>query len=259
MESSWVGESQAAIQALFVEMRRDDCPTLLFIDEVEAIGRTRGGLSAHHSDKFLGTWLTEIDGLIGLPGTLGIVASTNRKDLIDPALLERLSGTELFIDRPRREAAREVFDIHLPPTLPYGPNGAEAMHTREAIIAVAVDTLYSPNGDNTVARLQFRDGSSRTVTAAQMLSGRSIEQICLRARRSAFRRHTESGTPGVRVEDMEESVTDALDRLASSLSPVNARAMLSNLPQDMDVVSVEPMRRVVKAYRYRQRAASGGG
>lgn len=255
LESPWVGVTQQNVNELFRELSRDSRPTLLFIDEVDAIGRTRGGLGGHHSDKFLSAWLTAMDGLERLSGSIGIIASTNRKDLIDQAFLDRLSGMELFIDRPGLASAHEIFSIHLPPTLPYGPNGAEAERTREDIIETGVGRLYSPNADNAISEIRFRDGTNRTVNASQILSGRSIEQICLQARRSAFRRHAAGGRPGVRVEDMEEAVADTLTRLSSTLSPVNARAILSDLPQDLDVVAVEPVRRKIAAHRVLHRVA----
>lgn len=257
LESPWVGTTQANVRELFRELSRDERPTLLFIDEVDSIGRTRGGAGGHHNDKFLSSYLTELDGLVLRSGSLGIIAATNRKDLIDQALLERISGTELYIGRPGQEAACEIFRIHLPPTLPYGPNGAEAVHTRDDIIEAAVGTFYSPNADNAIAELRFRDGTRRTVTACQMLSGRVIEQICLQARRSAFRRHSEGGIHGIRVEDMEEAVADALNRLASTLSTDNVRAMLNDLPQDLDVVAVEPVYRTGMVHRYLHRARQG--
>ena len=255
LESPWVGTTQQNVRELFRELNRDARPTVLFLDEVDAMGRNRGGLGGHHSDKFLSAWLTEIDGLERRHGSLGIIASTNRKDLIDQALLERLSGMELFIGRPSLETAREIFAIHLLPTLPYGPNGSQAERTREDIIETAVGTLYSPNADNAVAELRFRDGSARTIAAREIVSGRTIEQICVHARRNAFRRHAEGGTRGVRIEDMETAVAHTLDRLASTLSPANASALLSDLPQDLDVVAVKPVRRKVVAHRYFHRSA----
>jgi SpoVK/Ycf46/Vps4 family AAA+-type ATPase len=193
--------------------------------------------------------LAEIDGLEGR-GMIGIIASTNRKDLVDQALLERLSGMDLFIGRPGLEAAREIFAIHLPPALPYGPNGAAAEYTRNEIIDIAVNRLYSPNAENVVAELRLRDNSSRTVSARQMLSGRTIEQICEQARRSAFQRHAEVGLQGVRVKDIEEAIADALERLATTLTPANAHSLLSDLPQDLDVVAVEPVHRKVVTHRH---------
>lgn len=259
LESPWVGTTQHNVRELFRELSRDSCPTIIFLDEVDAIGRSRGATAGHHSDKFLSAWLTEIDGLQRRHGSIGIIASTNRKDLLDQALLERLSDMELFIGRPSLETAREIFTIHLMPTLPYAPNGAGAEHTREAIIETAIGILYSPNADNTVAELRFRDGSARPVAAREMLSGRTIEQICVHGRRNAFRRHAEGGTQGVRVEDMEAAVALALDRLASTLSPANASALLSDLPQDLDVVAVKPVRRKVAAHRYFHRSTPDGG
>ncbi len=259
LESPWVGTTQQNVREVFRELNRDSRPAILFIDEVDAIGRIRGGTGGHYSDKFLSAWLTEIDGLERRHGSIGIIASTNRKDLIDQALLERLSGMELFIGRPSLETAREIFAIHLLPTLPYGPNGAVAERTRGDIIETAIGTLYSPNADNTVAELRFRDGSARPVAAREMLSGRTIEQICVHGRRNAFRRHAGGGTQGVRVEDMEAAVAQALDRLASTLSPANASALLSDLPQDLDVVAVKPVRCKVAAHRYYHRAARDRG
>jgi ATP-dependent 26S proteasome regulatory subunit len=256
LESPWVGTTQRNVRELFRELGRDPRPTLLFIDEVEAIGRHRGATAGHHSDKFLSAWLTEIDGL-ERRGSFGIIATTNRKDLLDQALLERLSGMELYIGRPSLEAAREIFEIHLPPTLPYGPNGAQAEQTRTDMVEAAVATLYGPNADNAIARLRLRDGRERTVVARQILSGRTIEQICLQARRNAFRRQAEGGPAGVRVEDLEQAVADALDRLATTLSVANARVMLGDLPQDLEVVAVETVRHRVTARHHRVRSALG--
>ncbi len=249
LESPWVGTTQANVRTLFRELRRGDEPTVVFLDEVESIGRHRGGIGGQHSDKFLASWLAEIDGL-ERRGMIGIIASTNRKDLVDQALLERLSGMDLFIGRPGLEAAREIFAIHLPPALPYGPNGAAAEHTRNEIIDTAVNRLYSPNADNVVAELRLRDSSSRSVSAREMLSGRTIEQLCVQAKRSAFRRHAEGGRHGVRVADMEDAIADALERLATTLTPANAHTLLGDLPQDLDVVAVEPVHRKIVAHRH---------
>ena len=57
--------------------------------------------------------------------------------------------------------------------------------------------------------------------------------------------------PGLRVTDIEQSIADALERLATTLSPRNAHAYLGDLPQDVDVVAVEPVQRKVRgAHRY---------
>ena len=99
--------------------------------------------------------------------------------------------------------------------------------------------------------IKFRDGKTRTVTARELISGRMIEQICRAARQAAFFRDVRSKERGLRVEDIDGAVADAIQRLSTLLTPRNAHAYLSDLPQDIDVVAVEPVvRRVTHAHRY---------
>jgi hypothetical protein len=61
----------------------------------------------------------------------------------------------------------------------------------------------------------------------------------------------------VQLADMEEAVGQTLDQMRTILTIHNARAYLGDLPQDMDVVSVEPIvRKVKKAHHYLNRAAA---
>jgi proteasome-associated ATPase len=253
-ESPWVGETQQNIRNCFAAAAREAARsggfTILFLDEIEAIGRIRGGSLSHHADKFLAALLAELDGF-SERSNVAVIAATNRKDLVDPALLERLSDVEIAVPRPDLRAARGIFRIHLAEALPYSPNGTAATATRDEIIETAVSRFYSPNGDNDLCLLRLRDGKTRTVAARDLASGRIFEQICRAARRSAFLRETRDGDAGVRVADINEAVSDAFERLATTLSPRNAHAYLSDLPQDVDVVSVEPIKRKLsRAHRY---------
>jgi hypothetical protein len=57
--------------------------------------------------------------------------------------------------------------------------------------------------------------------------------------------------PGLRPSDVEDAIADACERLATTLSVRNAHAYLSDLPQDVDVVGVEPIeRRPARPHRY---------
>jgi hypothetical protein len=115
-----------------------------------------------------------------------------------------------------------------------------------------VSHVFSPNAENALCTLRFRDGKTRTVVARELTSGRMLAQICGAACQAAFLRDLSGGTPGLRVADMEQAVSEAMERLASTLSRRNLHAYLSDLPQDVDVVSVEPVgRRVARLYRYR--------
>lgn len=222
---------------------------VLFMDEIESVGRMRGSMVGHHSDRFLDALLAEIDGFDNR-GDVAIMGATNRKDLCDPALLERFD-VEVPVNRPDMRGAREIFAIHLPDSMPFSPNGDAAQDTRGQLIDRAVSRLYSPNAENQLSVIKFRDGKTRTVAAGELMSGRTIEQICRAARQAAFLRDVRSKDRGVRVEDVEEAVSQAIDRLATALAPRNAHAYLPDLPQDVDVVAVEPVRRQAsRSHRY---------
>jgi SpoVK/Ycf46/Vps4 family AAA+-type ATPase len=252
-EAAYVGETQRNIRNFFsaVNEAAQDGYVVVFLDEVEAIGRTRGGAVGHHSDKFLACLLAEINGFRDR-ANVAIIAASNRPDLIDSALLDRLSDIRLCVRRPDARGARCIFQIHLPPTLPFSPNGEMAGHTHQEIIDAAVSRLYSPNGDNAICRIRFRDAKERLVNARHLVSGRLIEQICRSACRAAFQREANGGgEDGLRLTDMLDALSAAMERLRSTLTPYNARAYLDDLPQDVDVVAVEPVtRRVAAPHRY---------
>ena len=257
-ESPWVGQTQENIRQFFQTLREtgEDGFAVVFLDEVESVGRIRGGAVGHHSDKFLAALLAELDGFVERRN-VAVICATNRKDLLDAALYERLSDLEVTVGRPDLRGARAIFQIHLSESVPYHPNGALAKTTRAELIELAVSRFYSPNADNELCKIRFRDGRQRTIAARELASGRLIENVCRTARRSAFLREIRGGTAGVQLKDMEDSVSQALERMRTILSIHNAHAYLADLPQDVDVVSVEPIVRKVKhAHQYLNSAAA---
>jgi transitional endoplasmic reticulum ATPase len=89
--SKWVGESERNIRQLF-ERARANRPSIVFIDEIDAIAGSRGQVETH--DSHVNQLLSEIDGVSGQRGVF-VVGATNRPDQLDPALLRggRLSRT----------------------------------------------------------------------------------------------------------------------------------------------------------------------
>jgi proteasome-associated ATPase len=254
-EDPYVGVTQRNIRDCFEALREaaEDGLAVLFLDEIETVGRLRGASANLHGDKFLGALLAELDGFAGREA-VAIIAASNRKDLVDPALLQRLSGIEITVSRPDRRGAKEIFGIHLNASIPYSPDGEAAVETREEIIDRGVSQLYSPNGENELCTLRFRDGMTRTVAARELASGRVIEQICRDARRSAFQRHVDGGEPGLTADDMSEAVSATIERMATTLTPGNAHAYLFDLPQDADVVAVDAVARPAgRSHRYLNR------
>lgn len=261
-ESPWVGETEANIRACFAGLADAAAGgmAIVFLDEIESIGRIRGEHGARHADRSLGALLAEIDGF-RRRGDVAIIAATNRIDLLDPALLSRLSDVQISVPRPDREAARDIFAVHLSESLPVRrggdaqaaePGSRDDAALRSEILDVAVSLLYAPNAGSEIARLTLRDGSTRVVCARALASGRLIEQICLAAREKAFRRHARGETPGVSIGDVADAVSGAITRLSTVLSIHNARAHLGDLPDDLDVVRVEPLRtRPDRRHHYR--------
>jgi SpoVK/Ycf46/Vps4 family AAA+-type ATPase len=221
------------------------------MDEIESIGRIRGHYAGNiHGDRFLAALLAELDGFRDR-GNVAVIAATNRKDLVDPALLERLSDIEIQVKRPDLRGAQEIFNVHLPPTRPYSSNGCPPEATRNEMVERAVSRFYSPNSDNEICELRFRDGTTRTVTARELASGRVFEQVCRAACRAAFQRQMMQGVDkGLRISDMDQAVDDVMERLRTTLTPRNTHAYLDDLPESMEVVEVIPTVKKVKPHQY---------
>ncbi|MBF9131291.1 AAA family ATPase [Plantactinospora sp. S1510] len=84
--SKWVGESERAVRELF-RRARDAAPTLVFLDEVDALAPVRGqATDGGTTDRVVAALLTELDGVEPLRNVV-VIGATNRPDLVDPALL----------------------------------------------------------------------------------------------------------------------------------------------------------------------------
>jgi transitional endoplasmic reticulum ATPase len=111
--SKYVGESERGIREVFKKARQVS-PTILFFDEIDAIVPKRSSASTdgHVTERVLSQFLTELDGIEELKGVL-VLASTNRLDLVDGALL-RSGRFDLILELPTPdEKTREaIFKIH---------------------------------------------------------------------------------------------------------------------------------------------------
>ena len=108
--SKWVGDSERNIRQLF-ERARENRPSIVFIDEIDAIAGRRGESLGVH-DSHVNQLLAEIDGLAGQRGVF-VVGATNRPDQLDPALLRggRLSRT-IFLGLPDEAARLAMLKLH---------------------------------------------------------------------------------------------------------------------------------------------------
>jgi transitional endoplasmic reticulum ATPase len=109
--SKWVGESEKHVREIFKKARQVS-PCIVFFDEFDSISKARGSSLNDSSEKIVNQLLTELDGIEELEKVM-IVAATNRRDLIDPALLRpgRIDSiVELGI--PDKKTREEIFKVH---------------------------------------------------------------------------------------------------------------------------------------------------
>ncbi len=110
----YVGIGAARVRDLFNNAKRN-APCIIFIDEIDAVGRRRGsGIGGGHDEReqTLNQLLVEMDGFSGNEGII-IMAATNRADILDPALLR--SGRfdrQIHVLPPDTKGREEIFKIH---------------------------------------------------------------------------------------------------------------------------------------------------
>jgi cell division protease FtsH len=110
----FVGVGASRVRSLFENARRA-APCLVFIDEIDAVGRHRGaGLGGGHDEReqTLNQLLVEMDGFEGTEGII-IVAATNRADVLDPALLRPgRFDRRVSVPKPDLKGREEILGVH---------------------------------------------------------------------------------------------------------------------------------------------------
>jgi cell division protease FtsH len=110
----FVGVGASRVRELFEETKKV-APAIVFIDEIDAVGRSRGaGLGGGHDEReqTLNQLLSEMDGFSRNDLTI-VLAATNRPDVLDPALLRPgRFDRRVIIDRPEVAARRAILEVH---------------------------------------------------------------------------------------------------------------------------------------------------
>jgi cell division protease FtsH len=112
----FVGVGAARVRDLF-EQARQQAPAIIFIDELDALGRARGafpGLGGHdEKEQTLNQLLAEMDGFDATVGLI-ILAATNRPEILDAALLRAgRFDRQVLVDRPDRQGRTEILKVHV--------------------------------------------------------------------------------------------------------------------------------------------------
>ncbi len=110
----FVGVGASRVRDLF-QTAKENAPAIIFVDEIDAVGRQRGaGLGGGHDEReqTLNQILSEMDGFTGVDSVI-VVAATNRPDVLDPALLRPgRFDRHITVGRPTYKGRLEIFKVH---------------------------------------------------------------------------------------------------------------------------------------------------
>jgi cell division protease FtsH len=114
----FVGVGASRVRDLF-RQAKEKAPSIIFIDEIDAIGRARGKNNGFNSnderENTLNQLLTEMDGFGTNSGVI-IIAATNRADVLDSALMRAgRFDRQIYVDMPDINERKEIFAVHLKP------------------------------------------------------------------------------------------------------------------------------------------------
>lgn len=215
--NKYVGESERQIREVFQKAKEraaEGTPVIVFFDEMDALFRTRGtGISSDIESTIVPQFLSEIDGVERLRNVI-VIGASNRQDLIDPAILRpgRLD-IKIRIDRPDRNAAREVFSKFMTADLPIhaeelAKDGGDVAAVVARMIQAAVDQMYSQAEENKFLEVTYASGEKEMLYFKDFVSGAVIEGVVARAKKYAIKRLISSQQRGIRVEDLIQGTRD---------------------------------------------------
>ncbi|MDA3836609.1 MAG: AAA family ATPase [Nanoarchaeota archaeon] len=175
--SKWVGESEKHVREIFKKAKQVS-PSIIFFDEFDSIAKVRGsGMGGNSSEKVVNQILTELDGVEDLENVM-IVAATNRRDLIDPAVLRpgRIdSHVELF--NPDLETREEIFKVHTAKMpLEKGIDLKKMSVESEGWTGADIDAVCRNSGINSIKR-HYKEEDLKKVTITADDFARGFETI----------------------------------------------------------------------------------
>ena len=110
----FVGVGASRVRDLF-EQAKQNSPCIIFMDEIDAVGRHRGaGMGGGHDEReqTLNQLLVEMDGF-EMKDNIILIAATNRPDILDPALLRPgRFDRQIVVDRPDRKGRKKILEVH---------------------------------------------------------------------------------------------------------------------------------------------------
>ncbi|MEM3291252.1 MAG: CDC48 family AAA ATPase [Saccharolobus sp.] len=164
--SKWVGESEKAVREIFRKARMY-APSVIFIDEIDAIAPIRGAsYDSGVTERIVNQLLAEMDGIENLEN-VAVVAATNRPDILDPALLRPGRFEKLiYVPPPDKKARIEILKVH----------------TKNIVIAedVSLEDIAERTEGYTGADLAalVREAAMRAIRESMRICVNKVDEIC---------------------------------------------------------------------------------
>ncbi|MBV9097216.1 MAG: ATP-dependent zinc metalloprotease FtsH, partial [Frankiaceae bacterium] len=176
----FVGVGASRVRDMF-EQGKKSAPCIIFIDEIDAVGRSRGaGLGGGNDEReqTLNQLLVEMDGFDGNEGII-IVAATNRPDVLDPALLRPgRFDRQVIVGRPDIEGREKILAVHMKKvplapdvngrTIARGTPGFSGADLANLVNEAAL--LAARRGKRLVAMKEFEDAKDKVMMGAERRS-----------------------------------------------------------------------------------------
>ncbi len=173
----FVGVGASRVRDLF-EQAKQASPCIVFMDEIDAVGRHRGaGLGGGHDEReqTLNQLLVEMDGF-ELKDNIILIAATNRPDILDPALLRPgRFDRQIVVDRPDRIGRRKILEVHTKgkplasgielDTLAAGTPGFTGADLQNLVNEAAL--LSARRGKKTIEQEELEEGIMRVIAGPE--------------------------------------------------------------------------------------------
>lgn len=211
--SKWLGESEATLRKRFAEAEQSEAP-VVYIDEIDALGRSRRGAQEAHTAQIVSQLLVLLDGvgaksstadLPTMPDTTGdsdrdehplrVIASTNRPDQLDRALLRpgRLGDLRIDFSRPAPDARRAIFHQYL-----------ESWHAAEAELSDPLEQFVTTTGGGDASLGAMPDG---LIDRTENYTGADIEKAVTKAAKEARSgANNDTRTPILTIAHLESAI-----------------------------------------------------
>ncbi|MCS7138648.1 MAG: AAA family ATPase [Crenarchaeota archaeon] len=221
------GDPEKTIRDIFEDARRN-APAIIFFDEIDSVAPMRG---THDPvmDRVTSQLLTELDGFIPLSGVV-VIASTNRIEVLDRALLERFTRTFEFSYPKTDEEKKEIISIHLKKYLDVLSDETTVDSVLETLRKKALSPRRIADVINEANRLRVKEIDAARQLIKALEEGESVEEI-----RSIYSNDLERLSKILGVDEK----SDEFLRKIRLVSPSNYPLRLIHFQQALESLSEE--------------------